>query len=68
MNKYYIAFAYKSKIQIGFGDTIITSKNKLKMNTIEDIENIKSFILEKMKEKDNTIKGITIMDFRGLEE
>lgn len=67
MNKYYIAFGFEG-IAIGFGDTIIANKNKLKMSTVEDIENVKSFILDKLKEKDKTIKNVTIMDFRELEE
>lgn len=67
MNRYYIAFGFKGKA-IGFGDTIITNQNELKMNTIEDIENVKSFILEKLKEKDETIENVSIMDFRELEK
>lgn len=70
MNKYYIAYCAISKNNIScFGDTIIANKNKLKMNTKKEIENVKDFMIEKMKEKNNTdIKNITIMDFRALEE
>ncbi len=69
MNKYYIAYAHKNRNGMGFGDMVITNKNKLKMNTIEDIETIKDFVTSKLKEEygKNEIEGITIMDFRELE-
>lgn len=67
MNKYYIAFGFKSDI-VGFGDAIITNRNKLKMDTVRDIETIKNFILAKLKEDNKTIENVTIMDFRELEE
>lgn len=70
-NKYYIAYCaiLKNKEHYCFGDTIITNKNKLKMNTEKDIENVKDFIIKKMKERNNIdVKNITIMDFRELEE
>lgn len=68
MHRYYITYIYKSKTQINFGEMTITNKNKLKMNTIEDIKNTKSFILENIKKEDSKIEGIMIMDFRELEE
>lgn len=67
MNKYYIAYVYKNKFGIGFGDMVITNKNKLEINTIEDIESIKDYVSSKLKEKYEEIEGITIMDFRELE-
>ena len=69
-NQYYIAYCAEEKNKIfNFGDTIITNKNKLKMNTKKDIEAVKEFIIKKAKEYNNIdIKNITIMDFRELEK
>lgn len=70
INKYYMAYCYICKNKIfGFGDIIITNKNKLKMNTQRDIKDIKDFIIKKTRENKNIdIENITIMDFRELEE
>lgn len=69
MNKYYIAYSYKTKETIGFGDVTFENKHELKMNTLEDIISIKEYLSKLLKEKEQTIvEGITIMDFRELEK
>jgi len=67
MNKYYIAFCYRNKKCIGFGDLIIENKEELSLETKEDIENLKDYLRKKSIERNlDTIEDITIMDWRKL--
>lgn len=68
INKYYIAYCFNTIEGLpGFGDMVISNNNKLKMDTIEDIDNVKSFVKTKAKEiKGDNIENLTIMDWREL--
>lgn len=67
-HSYYLAYCFKTKTgSSGFADMILTNKSKLQIASSEDIEVVKSYIIDKAKSMQNIdITEIVLMDWREL--
>lgn len=68
---YYIGYCFKEAVtgSFGYGEMTISVRKELKLNTMEDIDEIKMFIEKKsIDAKGEIIKNIVIMNFIELED
>lgn len=65
---YYVAYCFNTKNnKSGFGYITISNSKKLSLNTIEDIQELETFIQDKNKaENVEDIQNIVIMDWRRI--
>lgn len=63
--KYYIAYCFIKDKAVGYGEITITNSKKIKLKTIEDIEDLKKWIIEKTPEKIENVAIMNIIELKG---